>query len=98
MLILNGSRRYRKLNENSLSLSEFYKRGIAMLFKDKSFGFGNAASSHGGLTPFENCIQKKRGIALGVGGLGVSHVARLNFKTSLVGVNIKWFTSLSEIE
>ena len=37
VLILNGSRRYRKLNENSLSLSEFYKRGIAMLFKDKSF-------------------------------------------------------------
>ena len=34
----------------------------------------------------------------GGGGLGVSHVARLNFKTSLVGVNIKWFTSLSEIE
>ena len=38
------------------------------------------------------------GVVVGEGGLGVSHVARLNFKTSLVDVNIKWLTSLPEIE
>ena len=35
-LISNASRRYRKLNENSLFLPEFYKRGIAMLCKETS--------------------------------------------------------------
>ena len=38
------------------------------------------------------------GVGGGGGELGVSHVARLNFKTSLVGVNIKCFTSILEIE
>ena len=36
VLISNASRRYRKLNENSLFLPEFYKRGIAMLCKETS--------------------------------------------------------------
>ena len=52
------------------------------LFTSGSLGHGGGGGGGGG----------------GVGGVGVSHVARLNFKTSLVGVNIKWFTSLSEIE
>ena len=58
----------------------------------------NAASSHGGLIPLKTAYKKRGELLWAIGGLGVSHVARLNFKTSLVGVNIKWFTSLSEIE